>query len=103
MRKKPERVVPLQYRRNGTVGKEGLGVINQENGIGEKIATDVIVPACREDKDRQHESGGAMRGVQIRGLQKRPKVTKGSRINNFTFLALRFRLGLVDFKEQKAQ
>ena len=29
--------------------------------------------------------------------------TQGSRKNNFTFLALRFRLGLVDFKEQKAQ
>jgi hypothetical protein len=28
---------------------------------------------------------------------------KGSRKNNFTLLALRFRLGLVDFKEQKAQ
>ena len=28
---------------------------------------------------------------------------KGSRTNNFTELALRFRLGLVDFKEQKAQ
>jgi len=28
---------------------------------------------------------------------------KGSRKNKFTFLALRFRLGLVDFKEQKAQ
>ncbi len=27
---------------------------------------------------------------------------KGSRINNFSFLALRFRLGLIDFKEQKA-
>ncbi len=27
----------------------------------------------------------------------------GSRKNKFTFLALRFRLGLVDFKEQKAQ
>ncbi len=26
----------------------------------------------------------------------------GSRTNKFTFLALRFRLGLVDFKEQKA-
>ena len=30
-------------------------------------------------------------------------IHKGSRKNNFTFLALRFRLGLVDFKEQKAQ
>ena len=28
---------------------------------------------------------------------------KGSRINNFTELAVRFSLGLVDFKEQKAQ
>jgi hypothetical protein len=28
---------------------------------------------------------------------------KGSRKNKFTFLALSFRLGLVDFKEQKAQ
>ncbi len=27
---------------------------------------------------------------------------KGSRKNKFTFLALRFRLGLADFKEQKA-
>ena len=30
------------------------------------------------------------------------RITKGSRINNFTELALRFRLGLVDYKEQKA-
>jgi len=28
---------------------------------------------------------------------------KGSRKNKFTFLALRFRLGLVDIEEQKAQ
>ena len=28
---------------------------------------------------------------------------KGSRKNNFTFLTLRFRLGLVDFREQKEQ
>ncbi len=32
-----------------------------------------------------------------------PPPAKGSRVNNFTFLALRFRLGLVVFKEQKAQ
>jgi hypothetical protein len=30
-------------------------------------------------------------------------MAKGSRKNNFTFLALRFMLGLVDFKKQKAQ
>ncbi len=30
-------------------------------------------------------------------------LAKGSRKNNFTFLALRFRLGLVDFEEHKAQ
>ena len=28
---------------------------------------------------------------------------KGSRKNKFTFLALKFRLGLVDFREQKTQ